>query len=174
MLEKIKKHYNEIVFAVSIIVLAYVALVLAGYVEYTFSNSLLSTLIQYGLIAASAAVLLMLSMKKSLNKKNMIAPIVLFLLAFMVNRVYNICEGNSVVQNTAYLALYLGAMIVYIISLTNEKVLKAWYILLGIIGLYLVCSVISGNVYSTVCALIICCIAGSYLNIEGEKTNEEK
>lgn len=115
MKDKLVQNKNIIILVAEIVA---AALLVPGFISLLgnqVNDSAVFNFIQYGLyIATSLLLIFYVVTKKEITLKALIAPLILFVAAQMVNNVYNLILNNSW-SSIFYLALYASVLITFII-----------------------------------------------------------
>ncbi len=150
MIQKIENNKHIIMFVLSIISAALVIPNLLGYIfQNNFTDNIIFELVAIGLMLATVAVFLLISLKKANADNKVLALIAAFLYgSSLTSNIYNVINNNW--NSIYYLALYAAVIIVFAVTLfCNSKYVKyALYILMLVILCYNLINVFGGNYFS--------------------------
>ncbi|MBQ9124789.1 MAG: hypothetical protein IJY14_03765 [Acholeplasmatales bacterium] len=151
MLDKIKSNINNIISIASIVAIALVTPQLFDYVFEAQDNMIYEVVYIGGLIIANVLAFLMAYK----NKTALLNIIVVVFLGVHILSYLETVISNDSYYNIPYLALYGVALVVYLISLGNDKVNKLLLVLLLICLCFAALGALSGGAVSLSCTITL-------------------
>lgn len=143
MIEKIKANIDKITLVLSIVAGALLVPSIIERIGSNMSEYYIILLIEYGLLLVSNLMFVIMNKNKD---KALLPALILFFSALSLINVYNVIEGSF--YNVATSVLYVGIVVVYLVSLNNNKVKNALYLLMLIALAFFLASALGGGAIS--------------------------
>lgn len=150
MFTKLKSKFSEIVVVLASVATFFIGVALIDRIfTSNYNTGVVFDIITYGLIIASSIMLIVLGVKKELSKSDITIPVILLFSSYVINYVYAIISNDFVGADRLilYLLLYVAGIVLYLLTLNNNKIRIFCLIIFAIITTIFACSFLGGSTF---------------------------
>ena len=150
MFTKLKSKFSEIVVVLASVATFFIGVALIDRIfTSNYNTGVVFDIITYGLMIASSIMLIVLGVKKELSKSDITIPVILLFSSYVINYVYAIISNDFVGADRLilYLLLYVAGIVLYLLTLNNNKIRIFCLIIFAIITTIFACSFLGGSTF---------------------------
>ena len=150
MFTKLKSKFSEIVVVLASVATFFIGVALIDRIfTSNYNTGVVFDIITYGLMIASSIMLIVLGVKKELSKSDITIPVILLFSSYVINYVYAIISNDFVGADRLilYLSLYVAGIVLYLLTLNNNKIRIFCLIIFAIITTIFACSFLGGSTF---------------------------
>ena len=173
----IKKYYDKIVTALSIVVIFYCGLLIVDLFTSNVNGASFYYLIYYGLFLTSAIFILIKALANKLKASDLLISVLLFFISIVFSYTFTTSMNEIVltnrVSNIPWIALAVVGAVFYYLGLKNKQFQFIELVILAIFGCNAILMIFASSRMGFIqLFLLMAFVGGLYLSVEEE--NEEE